>query len=113
MAGGPQTFPLDAPGELLERFATLFDVGPGGEGGASPASPSDLGDLRAAHSALKMAFLRSLKQGLPTDLMLHRLEEASARSHHLLEQTRLLIWISLLTLVAVVATLALTQVKLP
>ncbi len=111
--GGAQTFTLDAPGDLREAFERLFAACPRLEdAGASPGA-AELERMRAAHVALKMAFLRSFKQGLPTDIMLHRLEEASATSHHLLDQTRLLIWISILTLLAVVTTLALTQVKLP
>ena len=108
-----QTFTLDAPGELMSAFGALFDACPPAEGAAAPTAPPELARLRAAHAALKMAFLRSFKEGLPTDIMLHRLEEASESSRVLLDQTRLLIWISVLTLVAVVATIVLTQVKLP
>ena len=111
-AGG-QTFTLDAPSELRAAFVALFDACPGPGAGASPSDPPALEGLRAAHAELKTAFLRSFKEGLPTDIMLHRLEEASESSRVMLDQTRLLIWISVLTLVAVVVTIVLTQVRIP
>ena len=110
---GAQTFTLDAPAELREKFTTLFDACPAIDGPDPPADPGALDRARSAHTALKTAFLRSFREGLPTDIMLHRLEEASASSDVLLGQTRLLIWISVATLVAVVVALVLTQVQLP
>ncbi|HEV2316750.1 MAG TPA: hypothetical protein VGV89_04155 [Thermoplasmata archaeon] len=109
---GAQTFTLDAPGELKQKFVALFDACPDIGAAATTGGPAELERARNAHVALKTAFLRSFAEGLPTDIMLHRLEDAAESSNVMLEQTRLLIWIGVLTLVAVIITFAVTQFKL-